>query len=121
MNNKNVEVCKGDLKNMDFCKEIVKKTNYVFHLAAEGFTSIANPLEAAKNFTPNITMNSNIFSACSQSDVSHVLFASSLNVYDSGKDKLSDEEPWLNHPHPAQKYFAWSKRIGEMQLQAFHA
>lgn len=117
---KEIEVKKGDLKNMDFCKDIVKGVDYVFHLAAEGFTSIANPLETAKNFTPNITINSNIFSACSDSEVSHVLFASSLNVYDSGKEKLSDEEPWINHPHPAQKYFAWSKRLGEMQLQAFH-
>ena len=114
------EIIYGDLSDKEFCLRALKDIDYVFHLAAEGFTSIANPSESAKNFILNILINSNIFYACQETKVSHLLFASSLNVYDSGLDILSDEEPWTNHPHPAQKYFAWTKRIGELQVQSLH-
>jgi GDP-L-fucose synthase len=114
------EVIYGDLKNYDFCEKAVAGMDYVFHLAAEGFTAIANPENSAKSFTPNILINSNIFSACKNSNVSHLLFASSLNVYDSDLNILSDEQPWLSHPHHSQKFFAWTKRIAEMQAQTYH-
>ena len=114
------EVIYGDLKNYDFCEKAVTGMDYVFHLAAEGFTAIANPENSAKSFTPNILINSNIFLACKNSNVSHILFASSLNVYDADLNVLSDEQPWLSHPHNSQKFFGWTKRIAEMQAQTYH-
>jgi len=114
------EIYVGDLKNIDFCKKSLKDIDFVFHLAAEGFTSIANQSLAAKNFTPNIIINSNIMSSCKEAGVSHFLFCSSLNVYETGLDVLSDEKPWTGHPYDAQKHFAWTKRVGELQTQAFH-
>lgn len=115
-----VETITGDLKNYDFCEKAVTGMDYVFHLAAEGFTAIANPENSAKSFTPNILINSNIFLACKNSNVSHILFASSLNVYDADLNVLSDEQPWLSHPHNSQKFFGWTKRIAEMQAQTYH-
>ena len=108
----------GDLQDKKFCQDAMHDIDYVFHLAAEGFTAISNPTASAKNFNSNILINSNIFSAAAESDVSHLLFASSLNVYDAGMEILSDEKPWSSSPHPAQKYFAWTKRMGELQLQS---
>lgn len=114
------EIITGDLTDKEFCDRSIMGIDYVFHVAAEGFTSIANPLAAAKSFLPNILMTSNLLAACKESTVTHFQFTSSLNVYDAGLDVLSDEKPWSTEPHPAQKYFAWTKRIGEMQLCALH-
>jgi GDP-L-fucose synthase len=118
--NKTPEIMCGNLQEREFCNKAVKGIDYVFHLASEGFTSISNPSDSARNFTPNILINSNLLLSSKENGIKRFQFASSLNVYDSGLDILSDEKPWSNEPHPAQKYFAWTKRIGELQLRALH-
>ena len=114
------EFCKGNLINLNFCKEIVKDIDCVFHVAAQGFTSISDPNQSKYDFNTNMLINANMFNACRDGDPQYFQFVSSVNVCDAGSSILSDEIPWKSHPHDAQKYFAWTKRMGELQLQSIH-
>jgi GDP-L-fucose synthase len=108
----------GDTTDFEFCKQIVKDIDFVFHLAAEGFTSISNPKLAAKTFNDNILMNANVLRASFQSGVKRFLFASSGSVYPPNNNLLEEEEAWNGNPHQAEWYFAWTKRLGELQCKA---
>lgn len=114
------EFCKGNLENLNFCKDVVKNIDYVFHVAAQGFTSISDPKQSKHDFITNMLINSNILTACRDDVPTHFQFVSSVNVCDVGSTILTDEIPWKSHPHDAQKYFAWAKRMGELQLQSIH-
>jgi GDP-L-fucose synthase len=108
----------GDLTNFEFCKKIVKEIDFVFHLAVEGFTSISNPKLTAKVFNNNILLNANIIKASFQSDVKRFLFASSGTIYGPNNNLLEEENAWNGNPHQLEWYFAWTKRLGELQCKA---
>jgi GDP-L-fucose synthase len=114
------EQIKGDLSNLDDCKKVVKDIDYVFHLAASGFTSISNPSLAARTFNDNLLMNGNILRESLRAKVKSFLFASSGSVYPPNLDLLEEERAWDGNPHPSEWYFAWTKRMGELQCKSLY-
>src|SRR5262249_1649641 len=40
-------------------------------------------------------------------------------VYPPDLDKLVEEKAWDGNPHGSDSFFAWSKRMGELQAQAY--
>lgn len=116
----NFEIIHGNLSNTEDCKKAVKDVDYIFHLAASGFTSITDTKLAARTFNDNILMNGNILKAALNSGVKKFLFASSGSIYPPHLSLLEEEKAWDGNPHSAEWYFAWTKRLGELQCKSLY-
>ena len=101
---KNIEFILGDIRDYDSVLKAVKKTNYVFHLAALiGIPySYISPIAYIKT---NIEGTYNVLEACKNNNIDQVLITSTSEVYGSAQTKLIDE----NHPYNAQSPYAASK------------
>lgn len=113
------EITHGDLTDFDACRNAAKGMDFVFHLAAAGRGLIYNMKHPAETFTPNILMNTNMLEAARIENVDRYLFCSSSSVYPENIDVLEEERAWEGNPHYSDSFFAWSKRMGELQAEAY--
>jgi UDP-glucose 4-epimerase len=91
--NPNLEIIRGDLKNVQDAKEAVRDVNAVFHFAAnpEVRVSTTNP---EMHFNENIVATFNLLEAMRKKDVKEIVFASSSSVYgEPEKIPVSEEAP----------------------------
>ena len=114
-----VETIEGDLTQLDTCRNAAKGMDYVFHLAAAGGGLIYNMNHPAGTLTPNLLINTYMLEAARLENVDRYLFTSSSSVYPPDLDKLVEEKAWDGNPHGSDSFFAWSKRMGELQAQAY--
>ncbi len=107
---------KGDLTKLDFCKEITKGMDFVFHAAGiKG--SIKMTLEKpASHFVPALMFNTNVLEASRLNKVQKLVFTSSIGAYSDAevfKEVASDDRP------PMDFYGGWAKRMAEFQIQTY--
>ena len=109
---------KKDLRNFDNCLEVCKNKDFVFHLAGiKGSPDVALR-KPASFFVPTILFNTNLLEAARQSNVSHVLYTSTVGVY-APAEKFYEDSVWDTFPSKNDWYSGWAKRIGELQLEAY--
>lgn len=115
-----VHFVKGSVSNRNIVKNVVKKVDYVFHLAAyaDVAATIRNP---DLDFEVNVMGTYNILKESLNNGVKRVIFASSASIY--GDQPSSGGEPVQFHedmkPNPLSTY-ANSKLWGEMQAKLFY-
>jgi GDP-L-fucose synthase len=114
-----VEFVRGDLTNLQSCRSAAKGVDYVFHLAAAGGGLVYNMNHPAGTLTPNLLINTNMLEGARLEDVQRYLFTSSSSVYPPNLEVLEEEKAWEGNPHGSDSFFAWSKRIGELQARAY--
>lgn len=114
-----VEIMHGDLTELYMCRNAAKGMNFIFHLAAAGGGLVYNMNHPAGTLTPNLLMNTNMLEAARLENVNRYLFASSSSVYPPNLDTLVEERAWDGNPHGSDSFFAWSKRMGELQAKAY--
>ena len=114
-----VETIEGDLTQLNTCRNAARGMDYVFHLAPAGGGLIYNMNHPAGTLTPNLLINTNMLEAARLENVDRYLFTSSSSVYPPNLDKLVEEKAWDGNPHGSDSFFAWSKRMGELQAQAY--
>lgn len=114
-----VEAIEGDLTQLDTCRNAAKGMDYVFHLAAAGGGLVYNMNHPASTLAPNLLINTNMLEAARLENVDRYLFTSSSSVYPPDLDILVEERAWDGNPHGSDSFFAWSKRMGELQAQAY--
>ena len=61
----NAEHVVGDLTNFDFCKEITKDMDFVFHLAGIKGSMEVSKTKLASHFVPTLMFNAKLFSTIS--------------------------------------------------------
>ncbi len=112
----------GDLKNYEFAKEALRGAETVFHLAAEvGSVAYLHGSEARElaALQSNLSIDVNVFRACLENGVRHVIYASSVSVYpideQMGSRNQFREEDSDRRVKPEGGY-GWAKYIGEKQL-----
>lgn len=108
----------GDLTNFDFCAEVIRNVDTVFHLAG-----IKGSLEVTKSrpasfLVPMLQFNTNVLEAARRSGVRSLVYTSSIGAYASAElfveaDGFSGE--------PMDTFPGWAKRIAELQIQAYSA
>lgn len=116
-----VDIMHGDLTELHTCRNAAKGMDYVFHLAAAGGGLAYNMNHPAGTLTPNLLMNTNMLEAARVENVDRYLFTSSSSVYPPNLDTLIEENAWEGNPHGSDSFFAWSKRMGELQAKAYAA
>tara|TARA_R100001129_G_C5321511_1_gene247740 strand:+ start:3118 stop:4059 length:942 start_codon:yes stop_codon:yes gene_type:complete len=115
-----VEWIKGDLLDFNFCREITKDIDIVFHCAAN--TSGAHVMSSTPlvHVTPNIVMNSQLMEASYEAKVKKFIFMSSSVVYPYTAEKPNHEDEFI-FGDIYEKYFAvgWMKRYTEKLCEMY--
>lgn len=111
---------KGDLRNFQFCQDVMRGADQTFHLSGIKADPITTKLRPASFFVPLLQMNSNVLEACRLNNVSRVVYTSSIGAYPPAEV--------FHESHDLEKEFTqssmdlypgWAKRMGELQVQAY--
>lgn len=115
-----VELIKGDLLDFNFCREITKDVDVIFHCAAN--TSGAHVMSSTPlvHVTPNVVMNSQLMEASYEAKVKKFIFMSSSVVYPYTAKKPNHEDEFT-FGDIYEKYFAvgWMKRYTEKLCEMY--
>jgi len=105
----------GDILDETLVKNIIRKVEYVFHLAANvgNIRSIENPLF---DMNVNIKGTLNLLEACLGSNIKRFIYTSSAAIFGEAKYLPLDEDHTLNPESP----YAVSKLAAEKYCFAFH-
>jgi GDP-L-fucose synthase len=106
----------GDLTSFEFCKEITKGIDFVFHLAGIKGSASVSEKKLANHFVPTIMMNTNILEACRKNNVKKVVYTSSIGAY-SNTDIFKESDYKLNSL--PMDFAGWAKRMAELQIHAY--
>ena len=114
--NEQAEHVFGDITNFEFCKDITKDIDFVFHLAGIKGSIEVTKKKPASFFVPLLMMNTNILEACRINEVQKVVYTSSIGAYTSAE--VFKENGNLDGP-PMDMFPGWAKRMAELQIQAY--
>ena len=106
---------KGDIKNFNFLKKIIKKYNIqtIIHLAAHLNVSEAEK-QKIKYYKNNVVGTKNLLLACKNSNVRNIILSSSCSVYGSVKGKVNEQKK--TNP---EGYYALTKLKGEELIKKY--
>ncbi|MFC1594570.1 NAD-dependent epimerase/dehydratase family protein [Candidatus Omnitrophota bacterium] len=113
---KDAEHVYGDLSSFEFCKEITKDIDFVFHVAGVKGSIEVTKKKPASFFVPLLMMNTNILEASRINNVKRVVYTSSIGAYSSAeifRESQNREGP------PMDMFPGWAKRMAELQIAAY--
>jgi UDP-glucose 4-epimerase len=112
--NRDVEILKGDLKNLEEARMAIRDSDVIFHYAAnpEVHVSTTNP---EIHFNENVLATFNLLEAMRRNDVRELVFASSSSVYGESEEISVGEEAPIR---PVSVYGA-SKAACENLIHAY--
>ena len=109
----------GDCSDRQVCLRAFEGMEYLFHLAAAGSGFHANLNRQAKLLTDNVLLNTTVMDAAATVGVQRYLFTSSIAVYPADLSDPAEEDNLNGPPHAGEQYYAWAKRLGEIQAKAY--
>lgn len=116
---KNARFISADLLRREECAQAFKGADYIFHLAAVGWGFHENLNRQPQLLTDNLLLNTIVLDEVQRAGVQGYLFTSSAAVYPPHLETMEEDAPWDRPPHGSEKYYAWSKRMGEIQARAY--
>jgi len=106
----------GDLTNFEFCREVTKDMDSVFHLAGIKGSIDVTIKKPASHFVPALMFNTNVLESCRINKVERVVYTSSIGAYASAEVFKEGE----NEGGPPMDFYAgWAKRMAEFQIQTY--
>ena len=116
-----IEHIKGDLQNADFCKEVSKSVDVIFHCAANTSNALDTKFNPLLHVTPNIEMNVNLMEQSWKNKVRKFMFISSNTTYPDMGDEPCREDMEVQTPDivPVYKAVGWMKRYCETLCDFF--
>lgn len=114
--NDKAEYVFGDLTSFEFCKDITKDMDFVFHMAGIKGSIEVTKMKPASFFVPLLMFNTNVLEACRRNKVDKVVYASSIGAYASAEIFHESDNP--DGP-PMDMFPGWAKRMAEMQIEAY--
>jgi GDP-L-fucose synthase len=106
----------GDLTNLDFCKEIVRDMDYIFHLAGIQGTVQTSSSKMASHFVPTLMINTNMLEAARLSSVKKLVYTSSIGAY--AENSILRESDYKVESAP-MSFAGWAKRMAELQIHSY--
>ena len=107
----------GDLTSFEFCKEITKGMDFVFHLAGIKGSIKVTKSKPASFFVPFLQFNTNVLEASRLNEVEKLVYTSSIGAYSSAEVFRENEN--LEGP-PMDMFPGWAKRMAELQVKAYN-
>lgn len=114
----NIEYIKTDLRFYDQCVNICKNKDIIFHLAGIKGSPKMCAEQPADFMIPMLQFNTNMLEAGYKSGCEWMLYTSSVGVYAPAKI-FKENTVWETMPSPNDRFAGWSKRMGELQIQAY--
>lgn len=114
--NQKAEHIYGDLNNFNFCKDISKDMDFLFHLAGVGASVKAAATKIASHFVPMLMINTNMLEAARLNKIKKIVFVSSVGAYSSAE--IFRESDYKMDSQPMD-FAGWAKRIAEAQVYAY--
>ena len=105
----------GDLTDFDFCKEITRGIDFVFHLAGIKGSIGVSTTKLASHFIPTLMFNTNTLEACRINRVQKAVFTSSIGAYPSAEVFKETN----NQDLPPMDFAGWAKKMGELQVYTY--
>ena len=112
----------GDLRNRESVRSIIQKTNPegIIHCAAKVGGVLGNTKYPGDFYHDNIMMNTNVIEEAKNNGIKKLVFFSSTCVFpDKVEYPLSPEKIHLGPPHQSNYAYAYAKRMGQVQIQAY--
>lgn len=118
VNSRAKEFYRLDLREFSNCQTACKNMDYVFNLLCVKGSPKATERNPADFFDNTLLFNTNLMRAAREANVSRYLFTSSYGVY-APSETFFEEDVWKTFPSQRDKFAAWSKRMGELQAEAY--
>ena len=118
---KGVGFKRGDLRTAEFCEEVSKGVDVVFHAAANTSNALDTKVNPLLHVTPNVEMNTNLMEQSWRNKVRKFIFISSNTTYPDIGDEYCTEDIEVQTPniYPVYKAVGWMKRYGETLCDFF--
>jgi GDP-L-fucose synthase len=111
-----VQYIHGDLTNLDFCLEVTKNIDYVFHLAGIKGSIDVTKSRPASFLVPLLMFNTNVLEASRRNGVKKLVYTSSIGAYPAAE---VFKESMGESGDPMDMYPGWAKRMAELQIRAY--
>lgn len=108
-------VC-GDLTDFNFCEDVIRDVDFVFHVAGIKGSIEVTKKKPASFFVPLLMFNTNVLEACRIHKVNKIVYTSSIGAYASAE---SFKEADNADGPPMDMFPGWAKRMAELQIQAY--
>ncbi len=110
---------KKDLRSIDNCMELCEGMDYVFHIAGIKGSPVVMKTFQYQIFRDFIMMNTNMIDAIYNTpSVKWGLYTSTIGTYGPART-FKEDDLWTQNPSPNDWYAGWSKRMGEVQINAY--
>ena len=106
----------GDLRDFEFCMEITKDVDSIYHLAGIKGSLEVTQSRPASFLVPMLQFNTNLLEAARRNGVKKLVYTSSIGAYASAEVFFETQG---NDGDPMDTYPGWAKRIAETQIQAY--
>jgi GDP-L-fucose synthase len=106
----------GDLTELDFCLDVTKNIDYVFHLAGIKGSIEITKSRPASFFVPLLMFNTNVLEASRRNGVKKLVYTSSIGAYPAAE---IFEESMGESGDPMDLYPGWAKRMAELQIRSY--
>ena len=107
-----------DLREFANCKKACEGMDYVFNLLCVKGSPKATEKNPADFFDNTLLFNTNLLRAAREAKAEKYLFTSSYGVY-APENVFFEDAVWKTFPSERDKFAAWSKRMGELQAEAY--
>lgn len=106
----------GDLSNLDYCKEVTKGADFVFHLAGVQGTVATSVSKMASHFVPTLMVNTNVLEAARVNKAQKLVFSSSIGAYADAEFLTEGNAKLDTIP---MSFAGWAKRMTELQIYSY--
>lgn len=107
-----------DLRDFETCKTQMSGADFIFHLAGIKGSPLMTATKPASFMVPMLMFNTAILEAIRQIHPKWALYTSSIGVYEPA-EILKEDDVWQTMPSKNDWYSGWTKRIGELQIEAY--
>ena len=114
MGDDRVRTVEGSITNLNLLRDLMRNTDYVFHLAALWLYECVHEPRAALDV--NVIGTYNVIEAAQQAGVKKIIYSSSASVYGDALFTPMTEE----HPFNNRTMYGATKIAGEQFLRVFH-
>jgi len=109
-----VTLVEGTVEDLELLRDVMRGTDYVFHLAALWLYECVH--EPRKALEANVVGTYNVIEAAQEAGVKKLVYSSSASVYGNAVEEPMTEE----HPFNNRTMYGATKIAGEQFLRAFH-